>query len=84
MNRLGYHQLADPHSHEISYVRRLSGWHYPRFHLYVSERHGGYVFNLHLDQKKPSYQGTHMHAGQYDGEQIEEEIKRLAYYLLQY
>lgn len=84
IGRLGYHQMADPRTEEVSYIRRLGSWYYPRFHLYVTERHGGYVLSLHLDEKKPSYQGTHRHAGQYDSELVEKEMKRLAYQLLQY
>lgn len=82
MNRLGYHLHLDPQAQQSSYIRRLGSLYYPRFHLYLSEQHGGYVLNLHLDEKKPSYAGTHRHAGQYDGDLVEEEMKRLAYYLL--
>lgn len=41
-----------------------------------------YVFNLHLDQKKPSYGGSHAHSGEYDGEIINEEVERIKSLLL--
>jgi hypothetical protein len=36
-----------------------------------------YVFNLHLDQKKTSYEGSHAHSGQYDGEVVDREADRI-------
>ena len=35
------------------------------------------IINLHLDQKRPRYQGTKAHNAEYDGEAIEQEIVRL-------
>ena len=40
-------------------------------------RLNAYVFNLHLDQKKPSYEGSRGHSGEYDGPVVEEEVKRI-------
>jgi len=43
---------------------------------------GQAVFNLHLDQKRPSYGGgTHAHSGEYEGEIIRGEIQRLLPFL---
>ena len=36
------------------------------------------VFDLHLDQKKPSYVGTKAHGGEYDGPTVEKEMSRIA------
>lgn len=62
---------------ELSFVRRLAGTDYPRFHVYCYLESKKLVVNLHLDQKKPSYEGTAAHGGEYRGELIEEEIKRI-------
>ena len=35
------------------------------------------MFNLHLDQKKPTYEGHVAHSGEYDGELVEEEAERI-------
>jgi len=34
-------------------------------------------FRLHLDQKKPTYSGSHAHAGEYSGTTVEDEAKRI-------
>jgi hypothetical protein len=35
------------------------------------------VFNLHFDQKQASYEGSHMHSAEYDGEIVGGEVARL-------
>lgn len=72
---------------EISIVRQIGRNDYPRFHLYIKEKSfvaaasqdklNTFVFNLHLDQKKPSYKGNSAHSGEYDGEVVEEEAERI-------
>ena len=63
---------------ETSYVRRLSRiQHYPRFHLYLNETPEQLTFNLHLDQKHASYEGSSAHSGEYDGETVKEEADRI-------
>ncbi|MBI4122635.1 MAG: hypothetical protein HY462_01420 [Parcubacteria group bacterium] len=64
---------------EISYTRRFSGDDYPRFHVYVNrEEPGGPMeLSLHLDEKKPSYEGYTAHSGQYEGKLVEEERDRI-------
>lgn len=75
--RFGYALIFDRRSGQESLVRRLSGEHYPRFHLYVDENSQGCIFSLHLDQKKASYEGQHMHSAEYDGDLVESEIGAL-------
>jgi len=77
MRRAGYAFFRDPKSGQESFVRRLHGEFYPRFHLYLSEERGHLVFNLHLDQKKASYEGSHKHSADYDGLVVAEEIRRI-------
>ena len=64
---------------EHSLVRKIEGEDYPRFHIYIEEDkdHNEFVFNLHLDQKLPSYTGTNAHSGEYKGEVIETEAERI-------
>ncbi|MDP2683428.1 MAG: hypothetical protein Q8P20_00060 [bacterium] len=63
-------------------MRRLSGANYPRFHLYIKERDNGLEFNLHLDEKQPSYQGHTAHSGQYDSELVQQEMERIKQVLI--
>lgn len=60
-------------------MRRLHGYDYPRFHIYVNREEPGTLIELtlHLDEKKPSYEGFTAHSGQYDGPVIEEERRRI-------
>ncbi|MFA5163342.1 MAG: hypothetical protein WC441_02310 [Patescibacteria group bacterium] len=76
LRRLGY-ALIESREGGVSFVRRLSGGFYPRFHLYVEPSGDKFSFNLHLDQKKASYEGITRHSGEYDGELVAEEINRL-------
>ncbi len=73
IRRAGYGQITDGRSQQVSYVRRLGSDHYPRFHVYIH----GQCLNLHLDQKKPSYQGSSAHSGEYEGETVRQEAVRL-------
>ena len=77
LKHAGYHHFIDPNTGKESYIRRLSSQFYPRFHVYVMETDKVITFDLHIDQKKPSYKGTAAHGGEYDGPVVEEEIARL-------
>jgi len=78
LRRAGYaiHQSRDG---ELSFVRRIEGADYPRFHIYIKKEEPGKLMEitLHLDEKKPSYEGFTAHSGQYGGPIIEEEKNRL-------
>lgn len=71
---LGYVFLGERDG-EVNCAR--PGRSYPRFHLYVRSRHGELIFNLHLDQKQPSYEGSTAHSGEYDGELVLREAARI-------
>ena len=43
----------------------------------ASQGNFDYIFSLHLDQKKPVYQGAHAHSGEYFGPVIDEEAARI-------
>ncbi len=76
MRRIGYGEQRTK-SGQISYVRRVYGERFPRYHAYVEERDGGLIVNLHVDQKEASYQGTHAHGGEYEGPVVEKEMMRI-------
>jgi len=68
-----------------SYIRPVSNsGFYPRWHLYIEEKTGIFIFNLHLDQKRASYQGQTAHSGGYDEENIKQEAKRIINLIVKY
>jgi len=76
LRRLGYFGLLV--RGETSYVKRLSRTqYYPRFHLYLNELGDKITFNLHLDQKHASYEGSSAHSGEYDGDTVQAEAERI-------
>lgn len=81
LRKAGYVFFRDPVSNEESFVYRLGNDFYPRFHLYLKAEGEAWLFSLHLDQKKPSYAGTSMHNGEYEGEHIERELFRIFPYV---
>jgi len=78
MRKIGYHFLKkDEKSGELNFVRPLKRDGYPRFHLYLKIENGNLIFDLHLDQKRPIYKGTTAHSGEYSGEIVGKEAKRI-------
>ena len=77
MRQAGYTYLRDRHTGKDSFTRRMGSNFYPRFHVYINEGDERIVINLHLDQKKPSYQGAHAHSAEYEGGVVEREVSRL-------
>jgi hypothetical protein len=77
MKNVGYRPIDITPEGELNCVRPLGG-DYPRFHVYAKDTPQGFVLNLHLDQKKPSYgAGSRAHSGEYEGEIIMEERRRI-------
>lgn len=74
---LGYVIIDTKENGEYNLVRKLSGDNYPRFHAYVKQQGSDYIFSLHLDQKQPSYEGSHAHNGEYFGPVVEAEADRI-------
>ena len=78
MRGLGYHFLnKDEKTGELNFVHPIGGDAYPRFHIYLTVENKNLIFNLHLDQKRPIYEGTTAHSGEYDGELVEKEAERI-------
>ncbi len=63
-------------NNEFNLVRPLAR-DYPRFHIYLMEENNILNFNLHLDQKKPSYSKQTKHSGEYDGDLVLGEKQRI-------
>jgi hypothetical protein len=76
MRSLSYRFIGQEGS-EMSYVRKPSGGDYPRFHVYLKTENNALTFSLHLDQKRPVYENATAHAGEYDGELVENEAQRI-------
>lgn len=80
MRVCGYFEISNPHKPgEISYARSLEASRfYPRFHIYIQNVGDQEIeISLHLDMKKPSYAGTTAHSGEYDGDLVNREAKRI-------
>jgi len=77
LRRAGFAFIHDRKTGKNSFVKKLGRNFYPRLHMYVKTFNDKIIFNLHLDQKKPSYRGQRMHSAEYDGKVVEQEIERL-------
>lgn len=78
LQQCGYALNRDPNNDAINYVRRLGSYFYPRFHVYVQKVENGVLhLSLHLDMKKPTYIKGRAHSGEYDGDQVEQEMFRI-------
>lgn len=87
LRRAGYALLPENEDGQPSFARRFTRDFYPRFHLYFTSQktpagEDYIIFNLHLDQKRPGYEGYNRHNAEYDGELVEAEIARLNSLLL--
>lgn len=80
MRNLGYGEQR-ARSGQISYTKRISGERFPRYHAYVEDVNNGMQVNLHVDQKEASYEGSHVHSGEYDGRLVEQEMNRIALFI---
>ncbi len=58
---------------------------FPRFHVYLIFKQSTFeiLFDLHLDQKAPIYEGAAAHSGEYSGDAVDTEAERIKH-LLQY
>jgi hypothetical protein len=83
LRKVGYGLIHDSITDHDSYVRRFSRDFYPRFHMYFEDLPDRVIFNLHLDQKKASYEGAHMHNAEYDSDLVSAEMERLKGFLIE-
>lgn len=82
IRRCGYAKIIDRRAGKTSYAKRIHRDFYPRFHVYIQAEGESVIFNLHLDQKRPIYEGVTAHSGEYDGEVVEREAARIAKFLI--
>jgi len=75
--KIGYQIIDSRENNEYNLVRRLDINNYPRFHIFVRQAGDRLLFGLHLDQKQPSYKGSHAHGGEYEGTVVENEADRI-------
>jgi hypothetical protein len=76
MRKSGYGEIRTRQG-QVSFAKRFGPEHYPRFHAYVEDAERGIQVNLHIDQKKASYEGSNAHSGEYEGRKVEEEMYRI-------
>jgi len=81
IRRCGYAKIIDRRMGKTSYAKRIHRDFYPRFHVYIKIEGDIVIFDLHLDQKRPIYEGVTAHSGEYDGEVVEREAARIAKFL---
>lgn len=79
LRRCGYIEIQNPHKNfETSYAKSLDpGRFYPRLHVYIEPTENGTGLSIHLDAKKPSYEGSSAHSGEYDSPLVKEEAGRI-------
>lgn len=75
--RCGYAKIIDRRAGKTSFAKRIHRDFYPRYHVYIQLETDSVIFNLHLDQKRPIYEGVTAHSGEYDGEVVEREGERI-------
>lgn len=84
IRRCGYGEYYDKKLGKVSYMKRARIQDmFPRFHVYIEEVSDEVVFDLHLDQKRPSYEGSSMHSGEYEGGAVEREAGRIRSHVAQ-
>lgn len=77
MRAAGYAQYVNREGDE-SFVRRVSGGEFPRFHAYVHEDTTPVSISIHIDQKGTTYEGSRAHSGEYQGPLIAGELARIS------
>ncbi|MEI6378295.1 MAG: hypothetical protein WCO55_01420 [Candidatus Falkowbacteria bacterium] len=78
LKRAGYLFVTDHKTGKDSYMRSLARANYPRFHLYIKEEGGLLILDLHIDHKQASYEGSHMHNAEYEGDLVSAELAHIA------
>jgi len=79
---IGYVIIDTKENGEYNLVRKLNLDNFPRFHIYLQQQGDNFIFGLHLDQKQPSYKGSHAHSGEYFGPVVSEEADRIQQFFL--
>lgn len=77
MRKAGYKFQRKSEVDQLSFVKSLRGGRYPRFHIYIEKTKRDVKFNIHLDQRRTNYKGSHAHGAEYSGKKIEVEADRI-------
>lgn len=77
LRNVGYFAILDRKTQKGSFVRRITGERYPRFHLYLKEIDNCLIFDLHLDQSKTVYSGQKAHNADYESPEVKQELVRI-------
>jgi len=77
LRKAGYIPIRDRKSGKESFVLKIRGDRYPRFHLYVEEEAEERTkWHLHLDNKEHGW-GSKRHDADYDSPEVKSETERL-------
>lgn len=76
MRKIGYHFVSQ-NKENYNFIKPVGGDAFPRFDIYLRIEDGNLAISLHLDQKRPIYKGTPAHQGEYEGDLVDKEIKRI-------
>ncbi len=78
LRKCGYFANYDPRTGKMSFIRKIGGGRYPRFHVYIKgEQLGDIKLNLHADMKEASYGEETAHSGEYDTDLVKREYARV-------
>ena len=81
LRQAGYIPIHDRTSGKDSFVFKIRGDRYPRFHLYVEQETPNAVkWHVHLDHKEHGWSHKR-HDADYDGPDVQEEVGRLKRWL---
>ena len=77
LRRLGYAPYRNKQGQE-SFVKRIQGNNFPRFHLYVNgEIEQLLNCSIHIDQSAPVYSKGNAHRGDYESPALTTEVDRI-------
>lgn len=77
LRRLGYAPYRNKQGKE-SFVKRIQGNNFPRFHLYVNvDAEKILECSIHIDQTAPIYTSGNAHRGDYASPALESEVRRI-------
>lgn len=84
LREAGYIPIFDRQSGKESYVLKIRGDRYPRFHLYIQEENAsGIKWHVHIDQKEHGWSDSR-HDTKYDTAEVQDEADRLRRWLNHY
>jgi hypothetical protein len=81
LREAGYIPITDRKTGKQSYVFKITGNRYPRYHVYVEDERDDFLkLHMHLDHREHGF-GERLHDTEYKGEKVEAEGQRLQRWL---